>query len=127
MTARTTGGSRMLQVESDGVDAPEAETAGAVESTWWLRRLVGYLAPHRRKLIVAFTAALIVMAATAILPLVIRATVDRAIVDKADSLSAWLTVLVGVGLVRTLFAGIRRYNASLIGYEVEFDFRRQIF
>ena len=110
-----------MQVE-EAVDAREM-----AESTWWLRRLVTYLAPHRRKLVVAFTAALVVMAATALLPLVIRATVDRAVVSHHDSLAAWLTVLVGVGLVRTVFAGIRRYNASLIGYDVEFDFRRQIF
>jgi ATP-binding cassette subfamily B protein len=103
------------------------ESRIAEESRWWLRRLVGYLAPHRRKLIVAFSAALVVMAATAVLPLVIRATVDRAVVARHDSLALWLTILVAVGLVRTLFAGIRRYNASLIGYDVELDFRRQIF
>ena len=96
-------------------------------STWWLRRLAGYLVPHRRKLITAFVAAMIVMATTALLPLIIRSTVDRAVVDRRDSLAMWLTLLVGVGLVRTLFAGLRRYTASLIGYEVEFDFRRQIF
>ena len=43
-------------------------------STWWLRRLVGYLAPHRRKLITAFAAAMVVMATTALLPLIIRST-----------------------------------------------------
>src|SRR5689334_993249 len=101
----------MLGTEARVV-APEQ---AATESTWWLRRLVGYLAPHRRKLIVAFAAALVVMAATAVLPLVIRQTVDRAVVTHHDSLTVWLSILVGVGLVRTLFAGIRRYNASLIG------------
>ena len=96
-------------------------------STWWLRRLAGYLVPHRRKLITAFAAAMVVMATTALLPLIIRSTVDRAVVERRDSLAMWLTLLVGVGLVRTVFAGLRRYTASLIGYEVEFDFRRQIF
>jgi ATP-binding cassette subfamily B protein len=103
------------------------ERVAKPESAWWLARLARYLRPHRRKLVVAFVAALIVMAATALLPLVIRATVDRAVVAHKDSLALWLTLLVGVGVVRTVFAGIRRYTASLIGYEVEFDFRRQIF
>ena len=97
------------------------------EPVWWFRRLLGFLAPYKRRLLLAFAAATVSMVATAALPLAIKSTVDRAVISRVDPLALWLAVLVGVGLVRTLFAYIRRYTATVIGYEVEHDLRNLVF
>jgi len=94
---------------------------------WWLKRLLGYLAPYKGRLVLAFVAAVVSMIATAGLPLAIKSTVDRAVIGRSDPLALWLAVLVGVGLVRTVFAYLRRYTATVIGYEVEHDLRNEIF
>ena len=98
-----------------------------MQGEWWFRRLLGYLRPYKRKIVKAFVCATVAMIATATLPLLIRSTVDRAIIDRTDSLAFWLTALVGVGIIRTIFTGIRRFTATAIGYDVEHDLRNQIF
>ena len=113
-----------MLLAGDGVEVVRDPQA---EPEWWFRRLLGFLAPYKRRLALAFAAAAVSMVATAGLPLAIRATVDRSVIGRTDPLALWLVVLVGAGVLRAVFAYLRRFTAAVMGYEIEHDLRNLIF
>src|SRR4051794_17024255 len=98
----------------------------------WVRRLWPYLRRHRRDLILVFGAALVGMAVTSLLPLLMRAVVDDAIVPalrgKApESVTPILVAMLCLGVVRFALSFVRRFGAGRLGIDVEFDMRNDIY
>jgi ATP-binding cassette subfamily B protein len=98
----------------------------------WIRRLWPYLRRHRRDVVLVFGAALIGMAATSVLPLLMRSVVDDAILPSLDgrpgqSLAPLLLAMVGLGVLRFVLSYVRRYGAGRLGIDVEYDLRNDIY
>jgi ATP-binding cassette subfamily B protein len=91
-----------------------------------------YLRSHRRDVVLVFGAALAGTAITAVLPLLVRAIIDDAVVpdasgDTARDLAPLLIAMVGLGLVRFGLSFARRFGAGRLGIDVEYDMRNDIY
>ena len=101
-------------------------------SRGWIRRMWPYLARHQRDVILVFGAALAGMVATSLIPLVMRAVIDDAIVPHiegrpADPVAPLLVTLVALGVLRFGLSFVRRYGAGRLGVDIEFDMRNDIY
>ena len=97
-----------------------------------MRRLWPYLRRHRRDLILVFGAALVGMAVTSVLPLLMRSIVDDAIVpalggERSKPVGPLLVAMLVIGLVRFGLSFARRFGAGRLGIDVEFDLRNDIY
>ena len=109
---------------------PERERsveAGATQKAGWIRRLIGWIRPHRRDAIVAFSVAIVGTAIAAFAPLVEKVIVDDVISDPSRPLWPWLLLLVGFGISRFGLAFVRRYRGGRIALAVQHDLRTAIF
>ena len=98
----------------------------------WIRRLWPYLHRHRRDLVLVFGAALVGMAITSVLPLLMRSIVDDAIVPalrgrSPTSVTPILVTMLALGVVRFALSFVRRFGAGRLGIDVEYDLRNDIY
>ncbi len=98
----------------------------------WVRRMWPYLRRHTKDLVVVFGAALAGTAVTAVLPLLIRAVVDDAIVPHtlgkpAADLAPLLIAMLVLGLLRFGLSFLRRFGAGRLGIDIEYDMRNDIY
>jgi len=93
----------------------------------WVRRLVGYMRPHKQDAIVAFGVAIAGTVLASIAPLVQRVIVDDVIIAGDRALAPWLTVLVVFGVLRFVLAYVRRFRGGKIALDVQHDLRTAIF
>ena len=100
-------------------------TGGAPKG--WIRRLLVYLTPYRRNVVVAFGAAIAGTMITSATPLVQRLILDDVITARSRPLAPWLALLVMFGLVRFVLAYVRRYTGGRIALDVQHDLRTSIF
>lgn len=93
----------------------------------WVRRLVGYMKPHKKNAFIAFGVAIAGTVIAAIAPLVQRVIVDDVIIARDRSLTPWLALLVVFGVVRFALAYVRRYRGGRIALDVQHDLRTAMF
>ena len=93
----------------------------------WVRRLVAYMRPHRRKVGTALGAALAGMTVTALTPVVQKVIVDDVVARDRRPLAPWLALLVGAGLFRFGAAHVRRFVGGRVALDVQNDLRNDIF
>jgi ATP-binding cassette, subfamily B, bacterial len=86
-----------------------------------------WLAPHRRKVILAFGAALLGSAMTAAGPAIQRQVVDNVILHHRSPLAPWLALLVLTALVSFASAYVRRFVGGRVSLDVQYDLRNAIF
>jgi len=91
-------------------------------------RLLRYVGPYRRRMILA----LVALAAGTLLgltmPLVVRSVVDVVIVEKSFTLLNRFTLLLAlIFFVQALFSFVNRYNVSYVGERVVADLRQQLY
>ncbi len=102
------------------------------QQSGWLRRMWPYLTAHRRDMLVVFGAALLGMAITATLPLLVRAVVDDAVApaaagSPARDLAPLLVAMIVLSLLRFALSFARRFGAGRLGIDVEYDMRNDIY
>jgi ATP-binding cassette subfamily B protein len=86
-----------------------------------------WLAPHKRNVIVAFSAALTGSAIAAAVPAIEREIVDRVIIDRNSPLWPWMA-LMGIAAVATFGAShVRRYIGGRVSLDVQYDLRNAIY
>jgi ATP-binding cassette subfamily B protein len=92
---------------------------------WWLR---SYAKPWSRQIWIMFVAALIGVAASTLVPLVIEAIVDGPIKrgDRAQLVPLFLAVL-GLGVAEAALIGYRRYIQSVAVLTIERDMRDDLY
>ena len=83
--------------------AQDEELFGRVFDQWVVRRLAGYLAPYRRRIVIAIAAVLVFTLTQLTIPLVIRWAIDHALLTQEGG-AALLTIAVLV------FAGVITVN-----------------
>jgi ATP-binding cassette subfamily B protein len=91
-----------------------------------------YLRRHRRDLAIVFGAAALSMAVTSVIPLMVRAVVDDAIVPELSGaagspIGPLLIATLGLGIVRFGLSFARRFGAGRLGIDVEYDMRNDIY
>jgi ATP-binding cassette subfamily B protein len=92
-----------------------------------VRRLVGYMKPHKKHAYIAFGVAAGGQLIQSVLPLVQKVIVDDVIDAGTRPLAPWLTLLITLGGVRFILAFFRRYNGGRIALDVQHDLRTSIF
>jgi len=91
-------------------------------------RFMSHTRSYRRKLVVAFLAAMGVALALPTIPLFVRAAIDRAIPQTDYRLLAILIgAMLGVALIKAILHGVRRQIAGELSIGVEADLREQLY
>ena len=93
----------------------------------WIRRLLPWLAPHRRNVMLSFGAALVGSGAATLTPLVQRQIIDGVILSHRSSLAPWLAVLMALAAVTFGCAYMRRYRGGRVSLDVQYDLRNAIY
>jgi ATP-binding cassette subfamily B protein len=92
--------------------------------TFW--RLLGFLRPYRRAVLVSFVLAATAMGAGVLVPYLVGRTVDEIRGGGAELWPLALAV-VGAGLLRMLFSVSRRLVAGRVSLGVEYDLRNRMY
>ena len=91
------------------------------------RRLLGFLDPYRRPLIVSLLLAWLAMGMTVLIPLLIGMGVDAIKEEKRDEILPLVLALLGAGLLRLALTVGRRLIAGKVSLAMEFDLRQRFY
>jgi len=89
-------------------------------------RLLGFLRPYRRAVVVSFALAGVAMGAGVLIPFIVGQTIDRVRHGRTD-LWPLVGVLLAAGLLRLGFSVARRLVAGRVSLGVEFDLRNRMY
>ena len=92
--------------------------------TFW--RLLGFLRPYRKGVLVSFALAAVAMAFGVLVPYLVGRTVDQ-IRDHETNLWPLAITIAGAGLLRLVFSVARRLVAGRVSLGVEFDLRNRMY
>ncbi len=89
-------------------------------------RLLGFLRPYRRGVIISFALAAVAMGVGVLIPFLVGKTVDEIRGGNTNlwPLAGWI---LGAGLIQLVFSISRRLVAGRVSLGVEFDLRNQIY
>jgi ATP-binding cassette subfamily B protein len=93
----------------------------------WIRRLLPWVAAHRRKVLLAFAAALVGSALNAVVPAVEQVIIDDVILHHRQPLWLWLGVLIAAAILTFGAAHIRRYVGGRVSLDIQYDLRNAIY
>ena len=106
----------------------------ATKKQGWIRRLVGYMKPHKKNAYIAFGVAIGGQLIQSLLPLVQKVVVDDVITPQTKAghppgkpLAPWLTLMIVMGVATFIFAYFRRFRGGRIALDVQHDLRTAIF
>jgi ABC-type multidrug transport system fused ATPase/permease subunit len=91
------------------------------------RRLLGFLRPYRRALIISLALAWLAMAMTVLIPLLSGAAVNAIKDEQRDDIMPLVLVLLGAGILRLTLTVGRRLIAGKVSLAVEFDLRQRFY
>ena len=89
-------------------------------------RLLGFLRPYKRGVIVSFVLAVAAMGVSVLIPALVGRTVDEISGDGADLWPLSLAV-AGAGVLRLIFSAARRLVAGRVSLGVEYDLRNRMY
>jgi ABC-type multidrug transport system fused ATPase/permease subunit len=90
-------------------------------------RLLGFLRPYRRQLIVSLALAWLAMGMTVLIPLLSGAAVNAIKDEQRDDILPLALALLGAGILRLLLTVGRRLIAGKVSLAVEFDLRQRFY
>ncbi len=93
-------------------------------NTFW--RLLGFLRPYRRAVLLSFALAGVAMGTGVLIPFLVGQTVDEIRGDGADLWPLAIAV-VGAGVLRLVFSVLRRIVAGQVSLGVEYDLRNRMY
>ena len=93
----------------------------------WIRRLLPWLVPHRRNVVLSFGAAVLGSGITAAVPAVQRQIVDQVVARSRASIAPWLIVLGLAAAVRFVAAYVRRFVGGRVSLDLQNDLRNAIY
>ena len=102
-------------------------TSGAPKKRGWIRRLVGYMKPHKKNAYIAFGVAIGGQLIQSLLPVVQKVVVDDVITHHRRPLAPWLTLMIMMGVATFVCAYFRRFRGGRIALDVQHDLRTAIF
>ncbi|HEV7525184.1 MAG TPA: ABC transporter ATP-binding protein, partial [Acidimicrobiia bacterium] len=102
-------------------------SAEKVKKQGWIRRLVGYMKPHKKNAYIAFGVAIGGQLLQSLLPAVQKVVIDDVITRHDKPLAPWLTLMIGMGVLTFVCAYNRRFRGGRIALDVQHDLRTAIF
>jgi len=102
-------------------------TRAAPKKRGWIRRLVGYMKPHKKNAYVAFGVAIGGQLIQSLLPVVQKVVVDDVITHHRQPLAPWLALMIAMGVATFVCAYFRRFRGGRIALDVQHDLRTAIF
>jgi ATP-binding cassette subfamily B protein len=93
-------------------------------NTFW--RLLGFLRPYRRGVIVSFVLAAVAMGTGVLIPFLVGRTIDEIRKGETDLWPLAFAIL-GAGLIRLVFSVLRRLIAGRVSLGVEYDLRNRMY
>src|SRR3954465_15266343 len=89
-------------------------------------RLLGFLRPYRRGVIVSFALAAVAMGTGVLIPYLVGRTVDE--IRKGEP-NLWprAVAILGAPLIRLVFSVARRLSAGRVSLGVEYDLRNRMY
>ncbi|HWS46342.1 MAG TPA: ABC transporter ATP-binding protein, partial [Acidimicrobiia bacterium] len=95
----------------------------------WIRRLIGYMKPHKKNAYVAFGVAIGGQLIQSLLPLVQKYVIDDCITPAHNKapIGPWLLLMLVMGVMTFVFAYFRRFRGGRIALDVQHDLRTAIF
>ena len=110
------GGGPESETTASGDGGPEGV---ATNKQGWIRRLVGYMKPHKKNAYIAFGVAIGGQLIQSLLPLVQRVVIDDVITPQTkgqpgDPLAPWLILMIVMGVATFIFAYFRRFRGGRI-------------
>jgi ABC-type multidrug transport system fused ATPase/permease subunit len=91
------------------------------------RRLIGFLAPYRRGVVLSAALAAAAMAMTVVIPWLIGQAVDEIRSGDGDRLDLYGLLVAGAGVARLLLTVGRRLVAGRVSLGVEYDLRQRLY
>jgi ABC-type multidrug transport system fused ATPase/permease subunit len=91
------------------------------------RRLLGFLRPYRRALIISLALAWLAMAMTVLVPLLSGAAVNAIQDERRDDMMPLVLALLAAGILRLILTVGRRLIAGKVSLAVEFDLRQRFY
>jgi ABC-type multidrug transport system fused ATPase/permease subunit len=89
-------------------------------------RLLGFLRPYRRGVVISFVLAAVAMAVSVLIPFLVGKTVDEIRRGETNLWPLALAIL-GAGLIQLVFSVARRLVAGRVSLGVEYDLRNRIY
>ncbi|HEX6392264.1 MAG TPA: ABC transporter ATP-binding protein [Acidimicrobiales bacterium] len=93
----------------------------------WIRRLLPWLAPHRRNVLLSFGAAFVGSGVSAAVPAVQRQVVDEVVAGGHVFIAPWVAVLGLAAAARFGAAYVRRFVGGRVSLDVQNDLRNAIY
>ena len=93
----------------------------------WIRRLIGYMGPHKKNAFIAFGVAAAGQLIQSLLPLVQKVVIDDVITTQEKPLAPWLALMLLMGLATFVCAYFRRFRGGRIALDVQHDLRTDVF
>ena len=75
-----------------------------VKQQGWIRRLIGYMKPHKKNAYIAFGVAIGGQLVQSLLPLVQKVVIDDVITKHTRPLAPWLALMIAMGVLTFVFA-----------------------
>ncbi|MDP9228889.1 MAG: ABC transporter ATP-binding protein/permease, partial [Actinomycetota bacterium] len=91
------------------------------------RRLLGFLRPYRRPLLLSLGLAWLAMGMTVLIPLLVGGAVDAINEQQRDRILPLTLLLLGAGLLRLALTVGRRLIAGKVSLAVEYDLRQRFY
>jgi len=116
----------------DPVPAPDTAPTAA-KRQGWMRRLVGYMKPHKKNAYIAFGVAIGGQLIQSLLPVVQKIVIDGLAHNShgrhvpGKPLAGWLTLMILMGVFTFIFAYFRRFRGGRIALDVQHDLRTAVF
>jgi len=112
-----------------------ATSADGANRQGWIRRLIGYMAPHKKNAYIAFGVAIGGQLIQSLLPVVQKIVIDNVITTRIHDghrlprapLAGWLTLMILMGVFTFVFAYLRRFRGGRIALDVQHDLRTAVF
>lgn len=93
-----------------------------------LLRLIAYLRPYRRRVVMAYLSLLGVTGLSLVVPWILKEVVDVGLARKASGLLVVLAGgLLGLGLFRAVFIFGQRYLGAWLAHRISYDIRNQLY
>ena len=86
--------------------------SGVKKKQGWIRRLVGYMKPHKKNAYIAFGVAIGGQLVQSLLPAVQKVVIDDVITHHKKPLAPWLTLMIVMGVLTFIFAYNRRFRGG---------------
>jgi ATP-binding cassette subfamily B protein len=98
-----------------------------VKKSGWIRRLIGYMRPHKKNAFIAFGVAAAGQLIQSLLPLVQKVVIDDVITTQEKPLAPWLALMLLMGVATFVCAYFRRFRGGRIALDVQHDLRTDVF